>query len=64
MNYNGVLPSPPDDRDWKIARCMDMPAGSVTEMLPETYTVSWLPPILNQGNVSSCRQYSLVYGTR
>ena len=59
MNYKGVLPSPEDKRDWKIARCMDMPTGSVTEMLPETYTVSWLPPILNQGNVSSCTAFAM-----
>lgn len=57
--YNGALRSPPDKRDWKIARCMDMPTGSVMQMLPETYTVSWLPPILNQGNVSSCTAFAM-----
>lgn len=56
---SGVLPSPPDNRDWGISRCMDMPSGSVEAMIPKRYSVSWLPEVKDQEEVNSCTAYSL-----
>lgn len=57
---NGALPSPPDDRDWRINRCMDMPAGgSLEEMLPKSFSISWTPKHKDQGKTSSCTAFAL-----
>lgn len=55
--YKGVLPSPPDERDWHIDRCMDMPVGSFS--FPKTFKVSWLPDYKDQGQVNSCTAFAL-----
>lgn len=54
--YKGVLPSPPDERDWHIDRCMDMPVGSFS--FPKTFKVSWLPDYMDQLNVNSCGPFA------
>lgn len=54
--YKGVLPSPPDERDWHIDRCMDLPVGSFN--FPRTYGVSWLPDYMDQLNVNSCGPFA------
>lgn len=57
--YNGVIPSPDDPRDWHISRCMDMPTGSVAEILPKEYHVEYLPEIEDQGQVNSCTAFAM-----
>lgn len=59
VNYNGALPSPPDDRDWRIHLCTDMPAGSAAQELPKIYNVSWLPDHKNQEYVNSCTSFAM-----
>ncbi len=55
--YNGALPSPPDERDWHIDRCLDMPSG--TASFPKSFKVSWLPKHKDQGYVNSCVSHVL-----
>lgn len=55
--YNGALPSPPDERDWHIDRCLDMPSGSAS--FPKSFKVSWLPKHKDQGYVNSCASFVL-----
>lgn len=57
MTYKGVVPSPPDERDWHIDRCMDMPAGSAT--YPKSYEVPWLPTHKDQERTNSCTAFAL-----
>lgn len=59
MTYKGVIPSPPDERDWHIDRCLDLPAGSAMDTFPKTYTVPWLPPLKDQDKTNSCTAYVL-----
>lgn len=56
-DYKGIIPSPPDARDWHIDRCMDMPVGSAS--FPKTYSVPWLPDYKDQDMVNSCSAYVL-----
>ena len=55
--YKGIIPSPPDERDWHIDRCMDMPAGSAS--FPKTYSVPWLPKHKDQQQTNSCTAFAL-----
>lgn len=55
--YNGALPSPPDDRDWHIDRCLDMPSGSAS--FPKSFKVSWLPKHKDQEQTNSCTAFVL-----
>lgn len=57
MKYNGALLSPQDNRDWRMYRCMDMPAGA--SCLPKEYMVPYLPEHKNQGNVNSCTAFAM-----
>ena len=56
-NYNGALPSPPDERDWHIDRCLDMPSG--TANFPKSFKVSWLPKHKDQEQTNSCTAFVL-----
>ena len=57
---DGVIPSPEDKRDWKIAREMDLPCGaSLDKMIPRTFRIKWLPKVKDQGGVSSCTAHAL-----
>ena len=57
---NGALPSPPDERDWRVNRCMDLPAGnSLEETLPKSFSISWTPEHRNQEKTSSCTAFAL-----
>lgn len=56
-NYNGALPSPPDERDWHIDRCLDMPSG--TASFPKSFKVSWLPKHKDQEQTNSCTAFAL-----
>lgn len=55
---SGAIPSPPDDRDWRITHCMDMPAGNVCDTLPRVFEVSYLPPIKEQV-ANSCTAHAI-----
>ena len=48
----GAIPSPADERDWKITRCMDMPTGDGN--LPTAFTCYLPEKIRDQGAVNSC----------
>lgn len=58
-NKGGVLLSPEDSRDWRIDRCLDIPAGGAAEGLPRTFSVSWLPPITDQGRQQTCTAHAM-----
>lgn len=45
----GVLPSPPDQRDYRIGAAMDVSADALP---PEIYV--WQPPVENQGSTGNC----------
>lgn len=53
--FNQVLPSPPDDRDYRAFMAMDIASDS---SIPETFEV-WQPPIENQGSTGNCVAQSL-----
>ena len=49
---NGCLPSPYDERDYKINRIIDVARAS---RLPDLFSLqTYLPPVMNQGSVGSC----------
>ena len=63
MNINeykgGALPSPPDERDFRVSSCMDMPSGSVEEAIPATFEC-WVPSkFYNQERTSSCTAFAM-----
>lgn len=55
---SGCLPSPPDNRDYTIADCMDIACDTYVR-LPNEINDIWTPPIRNQGNISSCTAYAM-----
>ena len=57
--YNGVIKSPEDKRDWKITRCIDIPAGSVLQDVPKKFKVYVPIEIYNQENTNSCTAFAM-----
>lgn len=59
--YGGALASPPDSRDWRITRCMDMPSGSasIMETLPKEYHIEYRPAMKNQQQINSCTAFAM-----
>lgn len=56
---NGALPSPPDERDWKISRCMELPSASEERLLPKEYHLEYRPEIKNQAQINSCTAFAM-----
>lgn len=55
----GALPSPSDERDYKISRCMDIPTCGVEEVIPATFEC-WIPSKrYNQGSTGSCTAFAM-----
>lgn len=52
---NAVIPSPPDERDYRVYMAMDVAADSE---IPASFEV-WQPPIENQGSTGNCVAQSL-----
>ena len=53
-NLSGFMPSPPDDRDYRLERLLYR-----TPVLPAEYQLPEVVPIRNQGDVGSCVAFSL-----
>lgn len=57
--YGGVLPSPPDERDHRIAHCMDIPVGGADTVIPRNFEC-WIPDrFYNQGQTASCTAFAM-----
>ena len=53
----GALPSPEDARDFRLSRCMDMPAGGAN--LPSSFSCYIPERIRDQGQVNSCTAHAM-----
>ena len=58
----GVLPSPPDNRDFTIAMASRAMGESFKEELPHEFNHTYPYSILDQGNISACVAYGLAAG--
>ena len=56
---SGALLSPPDKRDYRISRCMDIPAGGADGVIPRNFEC-WIPKeIHDQGETASCTAFAM-----
>lgn len=59
VHYGGALLSPPDDRDYKISRCMEIPSGGADSVLPRKFEC-WVPDrTLDQKQTAKCTSYAM-----